>query len=577
MLPEDRFNPSGVELDGVRVLYRDRRRKPWQVIEGGALPTKGFRAHIFENDLDAVDTHNRNLHQSGENDIEPAGGCALLVEDFIFAKLAPLAKVCLIQYLADQGGVDSPGAQHPLRFTVGLFHDGKFAIQSGFRAHRDYPQARILRYTGALREQYKMPNLKRHEATPHLWGLCRMVVLPKSVSAESGSRPVVANARGLQPWLLEQAQRIETAKRIPEDVAERLASAGLFRMTQPPHFGGLGMTPGEAWEAVFEVAKGCGSCAWIVGLNTANILMIGKFSEAAQRDVFLSGKPAVVSMLTGGVAVGATVERVQGGVVLNGRWRYASGIDVASWAGLLVSLPAHNGEAQGPHVVLVPKEEFSIDDSTWNVLGMRGTGSKDIYLKNAFVPEHRWLSWTELQAGKKHPTCPNQEAIYEYPLNSVFAMSVLAPTLGVASAVAEEFVEVVKSRVSGATQLRQCEDKVAQIEVAMGEATMAMLRQNLLADSDLVIEIIHSGRLPTPRERAAIRMRIAVSARTALTAAQRMFAAMGGSILPMSTRVERLFRDLHAMSSHLLLQPDGIGEAYGRLLLGMELPPGARL
>jgi alkylation response protein AidB-like acyl-CoA dehydrogenase len=404
-----------------------------------------------------------------------------------------------------------------------------------------------------------------------------MAVLSNPISVESDACRVLEKARELQVWLREQASRIEDAKRIPEDVAERLIAADLFRMTQPPRFGGLGLSPRQAWQTVFEIARGCGSCAWIVGLNAANVLMLGKFSEAAQADVFQNGKPAIVSMLTGGVAVGVTVERVSGGVVLNGKWRYASGIDVASWAGLLVGLPGSNGGSQELCVLLVPAQDFQIDHSTWNVLGMRGTGSKDVYLKNAFVPEHRWLSWSELQAGKKHPTCPNAEAIYEFPLNSVFAMSVLAPTLGVASAVAEEFVELVKTRVSGATQQPQHDDKVSQIEVATADAMMAMLRQSLLDDSDLVISIIQSGRLPTPHERGAVRMRIAVSARTAVTACQRMFSGMGGSVLPNGSRAERLLRDFYAMSSHLLLQPESIGEAYGRLLLGMDLPAGARL
>jgi alkylation response protein AidB-like acyl-CoA dehydrogenase len=404
-----------------------------------------------------------------------------------------------------------------------------------------------------------------------------MAVLSNPISVDSDACGLLEKSRRLQVWLREQASRIEDAKRIPEDVAERLIAADLFRMTQPPRFGGLGISPRHAWQAVFEIARGCGSCAWIVGLNAANVLMLGKFSEAAQADVFQDGKPAIVSMLTGGVAVGVTVQRVQGGVVLNGKWRYASGIDIASWAGLLVGLPGSNGNSQELCVLLVPARDFQIDHSTWNVLGMRGTGSKDVYLKNAFVPEHRWVSWTELQAGKKHPTSQNAETIYEFPLNSLFAMSVLAPTLGVASAVAEEFVDLVKTRVSGATQQRQCDDKVSQIEVATAEATMAMLRQCLLDDSDLVIATIESGRLPTPQERAAIRMRIAVSARTAVAACQRIFSAMGGSLLPSGSRAERLLRDFYAMSSHLLLQPENIGEAYGRLLLGMETPPGARL
>jgi 3-hydroxy-9,10-secoandrosta-1,3,5(10)-triene-9,17-dione monooxygenase len=388
---------------------------------------------------------------------------------------------------------------------------------------------------------------------------------------------VAQKAKTLCGWLQGQATQIEAERRIPDDVVERLATTGLFRMMQPPRFGGLGCTPREAWEAVFEVGKGCGSCAWIVGLNSANVLMLGKFSEQAQRDVFLCGKPAIVSLLTGGVGSGVTAERVSGGVLISGRWRYASGIDVASWAGLLVPLPDGNGGARDPHVVLVPQDAFSIDHSSWNVLGMRGTGSKDISLKPTFVPQHRWLSWSQLQAGEKHPTCPNDEPIYAYPLNSVFAMSVLAPLLGVGSAVAEEFRELVKTRVIPGTQHRQRDDKVAQIDAASGEATMAIARQALLDDADLVLEIIRTGRPLTPEERGAIRMRLAMAGRFALAAAQKMFSALGGSLLPSGSRAERLFRDLHAMSSHFLLQPDAIGEAYGRLLLGLDLPPDARL
>jgi alkylation response protein AidB-like acyl-CoA dehydrogenase len=409
-----------------------------------------------------------------------------------------------------------------------------------------------------------------------------MEVMPNSVPAAAVPLDfemvsVAEKAASLRGWLLGEASRIETEKRIPGDVLLRLVEADLFRMTQPRRFNGLGCTPRQAWEAVFQIAGGCGSCAWVVGLNAANVLMLGKFSAQVQREVFSSGKPAILSMLTGGVGIDVAAERVADGILLSGRWRYASGIDIASWAGLLVLLSPEVGASPELHVVLVPQEEFSIDHASWNVIGMRGTGSKDISLKPTFVPEYRWLSWKQLQAGQKHPTCPNDEALYEYPLNSVFAMSILAPTLGVASAVAEEFRSVVKRRVSGVTQQRQCDDKVAQIAVAQGEATMAILRQILLDDADRILDMLVNGRTPTPEERAAIRMRIAVSSRLALDGAQKMFAAMGGSLLPANTRAERLFRDFHAMSSHLLLQPESIGEAYGRLLLGLELPPDARL
>ncbi len=173
--------------------------------------------------------------------------------------------------------------------------------------------------------------------------------------------------------------------------------------------------------------------------------------------------------------------------------------------------------------------------------------------------------------------CPNNEPVYEYPLNTIFAMSVLAPMLGVATVVAEEFANLIKTRINSGTQQRQVEDKLAHIELASEEATIAIMRQALLDDSDFILNALRAGQTLPSKQKAAIRMRLAIAARLALTSAQKMFSAMGGSLLPHGSRAERLFRDLHAMSTHFLLQPEAIGEAYGRLLLGLELPPGARL
>jgi 3-hydroxy-9,10-secoandrosta-1,3,5(10)-triene-9,17-dione monooxygenase len=208
---------------------------------------------------------------------------------------------------------------------------------------------------------------------------------------------------------------------------------------------------------------------------------------------------------------------------------------------------------------------------------MRGTGSKDVSLVGAFVPEHRWIAWSMLQAGGRHADAPGEEPLSGAALTPVNALSVLVPTIGVASALAEEFRALAAGRSSLATATRMREDKVAQIEAATGEAAMAMLRTQLLADAALIEARAGKRRALSLEERAAMRMRFALMSRQALAASQRMLAHLGGSLLPSGTRIERAYRDLTAMSTHFLLQPEPAGEAYGRLLLGLELPPGARL
>src|SRR5208282_597379 len=115
---------------------------------------------------------------------------------------------------------------------------------------------------------------------------------------------------------------------------------------------------------------------WLAGLTSANIMMLGKFPTDAQSEVFASGVSPIVPMLTGGAGYDIQIEAAEGGIVLSGRWRYASGVDVSDWLGLLVNIPNSAGSADA-YVVLVPQSEFAIDHQSWRVVGMRGTGSKN--------------------------------------------------------------------------------------------------------------------------------------------------------------------------------------------------------
>jgi 3-hydroxy-9,10-secoandrosta-1,3,5(10)-triene-9,17-dione monooxygenase len=405
-------------------------------------------------------------------------------------------------------------------------------------------------------------------------GLAEWTTIPTSM--EAGAGRVLERTAALVPWLSEQAARVEEARRIPDDVAERLFETGLFNLMRPTRFGGFGVSPRLAWQATYNVALGCSSSAWLAGLTSANIIMLGKFSADAQREIFAPGVSPIVPMLTGGVGQDIKIESVDGGIVLSGRWRYASGVDVSDWLGLLINVPGPD-EPSAPHVVLVPQSEFTIDHNSWRVMGMRGTGSKNITLSKVFVPSHRFMSWAELQAGKKHPTCPNTEPVYEFPLNTANAMSVLAPTLGVAGACSEECIKIIRGRVSSGNQQAQINDKIAHVDAGTSAATMSFLRDFLISETMAIESRILQGDPLTHEERGLSRAKVAIASRHALSSSQRLFAVLGGSLLPEGTRIERLFRDIHAMSSHFLLQLEPISEAYGRLLLGLELAPGTRL
>ena len=385
---------------------------------------------------------------------------------------------------------------------------------------------------------------------------------------------LVARARALIPVLRARSAACEEAKRIPDETARDLVDAGFFRITQPASAGGYAMRPSVLWAVAREIGRGCGSTAWIISLLGLHPWLVGMFAPQAQDEVFADGD-AIVPVLTGGVGRDLDVKAVAGGYEISGLWRYASGIDIATWVIAMVPLPC--GRTMEPHLILVPKQMFAIDHTSWNVLGMRGTGSKDVRLERAFVPAHRTASWVDAQRGVYPGSTINREPAYRAPLNGLFAMSTAAGVVGVASGAVDHFVESVKARVVVGTGQRQIDDKAAHLEAGQCASQVHMAFALLMHDVDEMVDVAARGEAFTLDQRARYRMDAALISRTALAAADRMFNAVGGSLLPSGAPLERCFRDIHAMASHFLLQPEPAAELYGRTLLGLDLPPGARL
>lgn len=387
---------------------------------------------------------------------------------------------------------------------------------------------------------------------------------------------LIDRARRLIPVLRERAAACEAGKRIPAETARDLVEAGFFRITQPASAGGYAMRPSVLWAVAREIGRGCGSTAWVMSLLGLHPWLVGMFAPEAQREVFADGD-AIVPVLTGGVGRDIVVEPAGDGYTVSGLWRYASGIDIATWVIAMVPVRKRGADAAEPHLIIVPKRAFSIDDASWNVLGMRGTGSKDVRLDTIHVPAHRTLSWTDAQRGIYPGSALNREPTYRAPLNGLFAMSTAAAVVGVASGALDHFIEAAKTRVIVGTGERQITDKATHIEAGQCAAQVHMAFALLMRDADEMYDTAAAGRTFTTEQRARYRMDAALVSRTALAAADRLFNAVGGSLLPTGAPLERCFRDIHAMASHFLLQPGPAGELYGRTLLGLDLPQGARI
>ncbi|GAB2470052.1 acyl-CoA dehydrogenase family protein [Streptomyces incanus] len=257
--------------------------------------------------------------------------------------------------------------------------------------------------------------------------------------------PMVQRARDLVPVLKERAARQARHDRLlPETIAD-MQRAGFFRMLQPRAYGGYELTPIESFEVTSILAEGDPSVGWVLGVIGIHHFHLGFFDDRAQSDVWSSDTTTLISS----PYAPQMARRVEGGYRLSGRWSFSSGSDYCDWALLGANIEGEPTPGPGPvgsHVLLLPREDYEIIHN-WDVSGLRATGSNDIVVEDAFVPDHRSLTWTEVHRGTAPGLALNKGLLFKLPFFQVFSRATQAPTaLGALKGMADALVEFNRSK-----------------------------------------------------------------------------------------------------------------------------------
>lgn len=387
---------------------------------------------------------------------------------------------------------------------------------------------------------------------------------------------LIQRARGLIPALRAMGRSHDDQGRVSDAAIGLLRQAEFFRIVQPPACGGFGMHPRVLWAVAREVTRADTATGWILCLAGVHPWLLGMFDPRAQDEVFTEGRQAVVPVLSGGVARDVQVQCTASGYQVTGRWLYASGVEVADWMCVMIPAPARGADAAEQRLALVPRTAFGINQQSWRVASMRGTGSKDVSLESCEIPLYRTISWADAQLGIFPGSSRNHGPMYRMPLNAIFALSTAAGVVGGAYGLLDAVIEVGRKRIANANRAAQHEDRYNQLELGQCASMVHMAYRLLISDIDEMHEQAEAHKPFSTEQRARYRADAAIAARTAVTAADRMVSACGGAILPQGP-LERAFRDVRGMASHFLLQPEIGGELYGRTLYGLDLPAHTRL
>ena len=378
---------------------------------------------------------------------------------------------------------------------------------------------------------------------------------------------MIARAKALIPRLRERASRTEELRRLPPETERDLHDTGLFRIVQPKRVGGSEFD----YVALVDCADALGQADASVAWNFANLAshhwILGMFDKRAQDLVWNKNADALIA--SSFIFPAGRARKVDGGYVLRGSWPFSSGVDSSEW-NMLASVVASDDEADGIEyrIFLLNKSDYKIND-TWNATGLRGTGSNDVEVNDAFVAEPMTVAVSDLAGGPTPGSAVNPNALYALPVFSLFPYVLSGVALGNAQACLDDYVDLARHRASTYNRAKLADLQSTQIKIAEASAKIDAARLIMRSTCIEVMADAKCGHVPDIAAKTKLRRDGAYSVNLCTDAVSLLFSASGARGLFTTGALQRQFRDGHAINSHLAFNFDAAGTNYGRVALGL--------
>jgi alkylation response protein AidB-like acyl-CoA dehydrogenase len=368
---------------------------------------------------------------------------------------------------------------------------------------------------------------------------------------------------GITPVLAENAQACVRERSLVPASMRAMVEAGLFRIPQPSRVGGYELTLRVLADAVTAVSEVCPTSGWVLMVMCAHHFCLGTFPEQAQDEVFGGGRDGLVA---GTLAWQGKAAKADGGYRVDGRWQFCSGVDRSNW----VMLGCADAATGGPGVhVVVPTEEVVVDD-TWHVLGLEGTGSKDVVAKDIFVPAGRTVDTRAMMRGDSPYSLKHATNLYRVSSDSMLSLSVTTAIIGSAKYALAKFIERTRERRAVVTGARKAEHGPTQIRLAESAAEIQCAELMVHDGLEVLRKVAESGEGATDMAyRVRIKWHAAYGAELCRRAVSRLFAGSGAHAIYKSSPLQTAFRNINVGAQHASIDFDTSGELYGRAQLGL--------
>ncbi len=391
--------------------------------------------------------------------------------------------------------------------------------------------------------------------------------VPSGPDGDGAYARMIARAKALIPRLRERASRTEELRRLPPETERELHESGLFRILQPKRVGGSELDYVALVDGADAIGHADASVAWTWANLASHHWMLAMFDKRAQDMVW--GKDVDALVASSFIFPAGRARKVDGGYVLRGRWPFSSGVDSSEW-NMLASVVSSEDEADGIEyrIFVVNKSDYKILD-TWNATGLRGTGSNDVEVNDAFVEERMTLAVSDLDGGPTPGSAINPNALYALPVFSLFPYVLSGVALGNAQACLDDYVDVARHRASTYNRAKIGDLQSTQIKIAEASAKIDAARVIMRSTCIEAMTEARRGHIPDIAAKTKSRRDGAFAVNLCTEAVSLLFSASGARGLFTSGVLQRQFRDAHAINSHIAFNFDAAGTNYGRVALGL--------
>jgi alkylation response protein AidB-like acyl-CoA dehydrogenase len=374
---------------------------------------------------------------------------------------------------------------------------------------------------------------------------------------------LIQAARELAPTIDSVRHVIERQRELPASLVDAMGAVGMFSLWLPASLGGPELNIVDYVRVIEELSRVDGSVGWCATVASAYGFLAGCLQSDVARRIYAEGRTVVA----GAVRASGKAFIADGGYRVTGHWSYGSGIRHSIW--VLGNCVVHDrdgprhGSNGAPEIrlALFPTSAVEVID-TWNVSGLRGTGSHDYRVADLFVPENHTINYAA-------PHAVQTGTLYAVPLISVLAVAIAAVPLGIARSAIDTVVALTAAKTPHGSSTLLRDKPTVQADVARAEALLGSARSYLFSMIGELWDEVAGAAAASMQRRAMVRLACVYAAQASAQAVDLMYDAAGGTAIFETGRLERCFRDVHACTQHIATSSSNY-EAAGRLLLGLD-------